>query len=230
MKCHDPGLNQGPLDLQNNALATELSRLQFGQYGARTHDIRVISTTLQPTELSGPVHQRENAFKVTNIKHSLWWFVLMASLVEVNFIWIFRVSGTHIKYKQTAIAQFVLVSGIRCSFSQRNVVRASANVMLLTSLENTKQQHMLEQNISQWKTKLFRRLKFFSSTHSTVTVKNNWVGQISQLVFRKRNKCEKTICDKRWLRRSTPHADPKDLHSRVVFTFALQALQALTKK
>ena len=33
----------------------------------------------------------------------------------------------------------------------------------------------------------------------------------------------KKICDKRWLRMSTPHADPKDLHSRVVFTFALQA-------
>ena len=42
MKCLDPGLNQGPLDLQSNALPTELSRLQFGQYGARTHDIRVI--------------------------------------------------------------------------------------------------------------------------------------------------------------------------------------------
>ena len=40
----------------------------------------------------------------------------------------------------------------------------------------------------------------------------------------------KTTFDKRWLRRSTPHADPKDLHSRAVFTFALQALQALTKK
>ena len=88
---------------------------------------------IEDEELTGPVHQRENAFNVTNIKHSLWWFVLMASLVEVNFIWIFRVLGTHIKYKQTAIAQFVLVSGIRCSFSKRNVVRASANVMLLKS-------------------------------------------------------------------------------------------------
>jgi len=66
----------------------------------------------------------------------------MASRVEVNFIWIFRVSGTHIKCKQTAIAQIVLVSDIRCSFSKRNVVRASANVVLLTILENTKQQHM----------------------------------------------------------------------------------------
>ena len=41
---------------------------------------------------------------------------------------------------------------------------------------------------------------------------------------------QKTICDKTYPRRSTPHADPEDLHSRVVFTFALQALQALTKK
>ena len=27
MECPDPGLNQGPLDLQSNALPTELSRL-----------------------------------------------------------------------------------------------------------------------------------------------------------------------------------------------------------
>lgn len=29
--CHDPGLNQGPLDLQSNALPTELSRLSAQQ-------------------------------------------------------------------------------------------------------------------------------------------------------------------------------------------------------
>ena len=100
----------------------------------------------------------------------------------------------------------------------------------ISDRNNTKQQHMLAQNISQCKKKLFQRLKFFTSTHSTVIVKNRLIGQISQLVFRKRNKNEKTIFDKRWLRRSTHHEDPKDSHSRVVFTFALQALQALTKK
>jgi len=42
-----------------------------------------------------------------------------------------------------AMAQIALVTGIRCSFSPCNVVRASANVLLLTILENTKQQHML---------------------------------------------------------------------------------------
>ena len=30
-KCRDPGSNQGPLDLQSNALPTELSRLQCGK-------------------------------------------------------------------------------------------------------------------------------------------------------------------------------------------------------
>ena len=28
LNCRDPGLNQGPLDLQSNALPTELSRLE----------------------------------------------------------------------------------------------------------------------------------------------------------------------------------------------------------
>jgi len=67
----------------------------------------------------------------------------------------------------------------------------------ISDRNNTKQQHMLAQNISQCKKKLFQRLKFFTSTHSTVIVKNRLIGQISQLVFRKRNKNEKTIFDKR---------------------------------
>jgi hypothetical protein len=46
--CRDPGSNRGPLDLQSNALPTELSRLilsllniiQWGSKGERTHIMR----------------------------------------------------------------------------------------------------------------------------------------------------------------------------------------------
>ena len=45
--CHLRGSNTGPSDLQSDALPAELKRLKgYGQYGDRTRDIRVISTTL----------------------------------------------------------------------------------------------------------------------------------------------------------------------------------------
>ena len=36
-KCRDPGSNRGPLDLQSNALPTELSRLRDGIWGQNGH-------------------------------------------------------------------------------------------------------------------------------------------------------------------------------------------------
>ena len=38
LQCHDPGLNRGPLDLQSNALPTELSRQDKKQYNIYVND------------------------------------------------------------------------------------------------------------------------------------------------------------------------------------------------
>ena len=38
---------------RNPKLAIQPAKMNDGQYGARTHDIRVINTTLFPTELTG---------------------------------------------------------------------------------------------------------------------------------------------------------------------------------
>jgi len=127
---------------------------------------------------------------------------------------------------QTAIAQFVHVSGIRCSFSKRNVVPA------LGFWQSWKMQN---NSTCLSKTFLNEKRSCFEDWSSLPQRTPQWPWKISGLVrfpncFLHLYLFLNTICYKTYPRRSTPHADPKDLHSRVVFTFALQALQALTKK
>ena len=120
LQCRDPGSNQGPLDLQSNALPTLLSRLVDVYFCSRGVFSQIISLSLWNPILDQQISEKEVLCSTS----------IAATRYRTRDLWIFSLTLSQLRYHCLLMFTFVLVEYCLESFLYLRRISFWTNKML----------------------------------------------------------------------------------------------------